>query len=330
MEKYILSILVPVYNAGELLRRCLESITIQKSFDDTIEIVIVNDGSVDNSYTIISEFCDRFNNIISISRENKGIGATRNELLDNAHGEYFWFIDADDYIDEHALDTVLPLLRSDIYDMLMMGYYWGTEFNGRVISCKGEFQSALDMTAHDIYNNSLWTRVYRTSIVRKYHIRFQQYQMGEDFDVIFKMIPYVRHCKCISQPLYNYIVNPHSAVTDTSKQHVYKSSDDSLACLEDNYGWLQRFDSHTQNILRKPLVFFLMGYLYSIYVVPFSLRYKLAAMRRLKEMGAFPIRPLPQNRKQKYFSKLMNLSFIRIISIYLNVIYIRLRNKKCY
>ena len=214
--------------------------------------------------------------------------------------------------------------------MLMMGYYWGTETSGRNIPCIGDFNSGLDMTAHDVYNNSLWTRVYRTSIIWEHDIRFNSYQMGEDFDVIFKLIPYVRHCKCISQPLYNYIVNPHSAVTDTSKQHVYKSSDDSLACLEENYEWLQRFDSHTQNILRKPLVFFLMGYLYSIYVVPFSLRYKLAAMRRLKEMGAFPIRPLPQNRKQKYFSKLMNLSFIRIISIYLNVIYIRLRNQKCY
>ena len=99
-EEFILSILIPVYNAEKFLKRCLNSIVLQKNYNQRIEILLVNDGATDNSLSIINDFSLRYENINVISRENRGIGATRNELIENAKGKYFWFVDADDYVDE--------------------------------------------------------------------------------------------------------------------------------------------------------------------------------------------------------------------------------------
>lgn len=323
----LLSILIPVYNGEKFINRCLDSIVLQDEFNEEVEIIVINDGSRDNSLNILRGYAGKYDNIRLISRENKGIGATRNELLDNACGKFFWFIDVDDYISNDSFACIIPLLRNDEFDMLMMGYYWGTETSGRIIPCIGDFRSGLDMAAHDVYNNSLWTRVYRTSIMREHEIRFSRYQMGEDFDVIFKLIPYIGKCKCINQPLYNYIANPHSAVSESSKKHKYRSSDDSLLCLEDNFTWLKQFNPDVQKVLKKPLIFFLMGYLFSIYVVPFTLRYKLDVMTKLEAMGAFPIYPLPVNKRHRIFSRIVNIKFFRILSIYIDVFVLWLKKR---
>jgi len=327
MNSVILSFLIPVYNAEKFLRRCLNSIVLQKNYNQRIEILVVNDGAIDGSIDIINDFALRYKNLNVISRENRGIGATRNELIENAKGKYFWFVDADDYIDPIALDKIIPLLELDLYDMLMMGYYWGTETEGKVIHYTGEFSSALAMTAHGIYNNSLWTRVYRTKIVREQGIRFHSYQMGEDFDVIFRLIPYIGKCKCIDLPLYKYIANPNSAVMNPSEEHVYRSSEDSLRCMKENLLWIKKFDSDTQRVLRIPLNFFLMGYLYSIYVVPFTWKYKLQAMRQLGQMGALPVTPLPTNRNHRLFSLIINIPFVKYISVMVDVVILKIQGK---
>ena len=328
VEEFILSILIPVYNAEKFLKRCLNSIVLQKNYNQRIELLLVNDGATDNSLSIINDFSLRYENINVISRENRGIGATRNELIENAKGKYFWFVDADDYVDEISLAKIIPLLESDLYDMLLMGYYWGTETDGKIIHYNGEFDSALAMTAHGIYNNSLWTRVYRTKIIREQNIKFHSYQMGEDFDVIFKLIPHIGKCKCIDLPLYKYIVNPNSAVMNPTKEHVYRSSEDSLRCMKENFLLIKKFDSDTQRILRIPLNFFLMGYLYSIYVVPFSLSYKLHVMKLLGQIGALPVTPLPISKNHRMFSLIINIPFVKYISVMIDVVILKIQGKK--
>ena len=227
-----LSILIPVYNAENYIERCLNSIIKQNAFDNNVEIVIINDGSKDNSLEIINRYITKYNNIHVISRENQGIGPTRNELLDNTHGKYFWFVDADDYISEDALSKIIPLLKNDCYDMLLLSYYWGSDEKGKNVVYSGEYNSGLDLTDKDIHNNSLWTRVYRTSLINDKKIRFNKLQMGEDFDFIFRIIPHLGKIKCIKDILYYYIINPNSAIQNPDLNKRIKSSEDSLICLE--------------------------------------------------------------------------------------------------
>lgn len=321
----LLSILIPVYNADGYLRRCLDSIVCQKGFGEDVEIVVVNDGSKDRSLDIIKDYGTRYANIRWSTRENHGIGYTRNELIDKAWGRFIWFVDADDYISSDALSVIMPLLGEGHYDMLMFAFNWITANSSHTVHCSGDYASGLEMAEHDVYNNSLWTRVYRRSVITDNNIRFQGLQMGEDFDVIFRLIPYLGRCLCIDKPLYNYVVSPNSAITSREPSHVMRSSEDSLLCIEGNFKYLARWDNAAQTVLRKPLNFFLMGYLYSLYVEAFPLRYKFGVMKRLRLMGALPVSPLPNNRRQRIFSRIINIPLLRCLSLLADKIYLSLR-----
>lgn len=321
----LLSILIPGYNAEGYLRRCLDSIVGQKGFGEDVEIVVVNDGSKDRSLDIIEDYGARYANIRWSSRENHGIGYTRNELIDRAQGKFLWFVDADDYISAEALSVIKPLLVEGRYDMLMFAFNWISANGSRTVHCSGDYSSGLDMAEHDVYNNSLWTRVYRRSVITDNNIRFQSLQMGEDFDVIFRLIPYLGRCLCIDKPLYNYVVSPNSAITSRNPSHVMRSSEDSLRCIEGNFKYLARWDNAAQTTLRKPLNFFLMGYLYSLYVESFPLRYKFGVMKRLRLMSALPVSPLPNNRRQRIFSRIINIPLLRRLSLLADKIYLSWR-----
>ena len=102
----LISVIVPVYNTERFLKECLDSVIYQTY--KNLEIIIVNDGSKDSSLSIINEYAQKDNRIKVISRENRGVSASRNDGLDIASGEYLCFIDSDDYM---ALDTLEILLR---------------------------------------------------------------------------------------------------------------------------------------------------------------------------------------------------------------------------
>lgn len=324
MDNPLLSILIPVYNASKFLKRCIDSIVNQKEFNDFVELGIINDGSRDNSLEIINHYASKHDNIRVISRENQGIGPTRNELIDNTHGKYFWFVDADDYISKESLSIIIPLLQTNTYDMLLMSYYWGDKENGKNIIYSGEYANGFEMAKKEVYNNSLWTRIYRTSIIKDNQIRFQKFKMGEDFDFILHAIPKTGKIKSIEKPLYNYIINPNSAVSNKDDKHRLITSEDSIECLKRNFLWIKQFNKSEQSILRKPLNYFLLGYLFSIYVVPFSYTYKKNVIKRLLNIEVLPVEPLPSNWKYRWRSLIVNNSVLRNLTLWIDVLALKL------
>ena len=113
----LLSVIVPVYNAGEYLRKCLDSI-ISQTYQN-LEIIVINDGSKDNSIDIIKEYLKKDNRILFIDQANKGLPATRKVGVENAKGEYIAFVDQDDYIENNAYDVCMKNIFDN--DILIFG-----------------------------------------------------------------------------------------------------------------------------------------------------------------------------------------------------------------
>ena len=106
MDNHIrISIIVPVYNAEKHLSQCLNSLLAQGIPENHYEIICINDGSKDASFSIMKEYADKHHNIIAVDKENEGVSATRNKGLDIARGEYIWFIDADDWVAKDFLEN---------------------------------------------------------------------------------------------------------------------------------------------------------------------------------------------------------------------------------
>lgn len=116
-----LSIVIPVYNVKNYLKQTLDSIFSQKG-NHEFEVIAINDGSTDCSLDIIREYEHRYNTLRVINKHNEGVSTTRNRGLEEASGEYIFFMDADDLLSPFFFSTVMPLLRDQKFDILAWNY----------------------------------------------------------------------------------------------------------------------------------------------------------------------------------------------------------------
>ena len=119
MIKY--SIIVPVYNVEKYLGKCLNSLVNQKN--DNYEIIIVNDGSTDNSQKIIDVYEKKYPKLIkSFEKENGGLSSARNYGIDNSNGKYLLFVDSDDYVSDNYLEVLDDSVNINNPDILVFNY----------------------------------------------------------------------------------------------------------------------------------------------------------------------------------------------------------------
>jgi glycosyltransferase involved in cell wall biosynthesis len=117
----ILSIVVPVYNVYHYIEKCLDSILLQSAEVSKFEIVIVNDGSTDNSLELCKRYGRLYTNVFVIDQKNKGLSEARNIGLEASKGQYIWFVDSDDYIANGSLNLILQSIEKSKKDVIVIG-----------------------------------------------------------------------------------------------------------------------------------------------------------------------------------------------------------------
>ena len=177
----ILSIIIPVYNVEKYVRKTLESIYKSTFPNNEVEVIVVNDGTKDNSMSIVNEFVAKYDNLKIINQENQGLSVARNSGLKAAQGKYVWFVDSDDWIEYDSLPFLLKHLEHSDKDVLM---YKIREYDeeGRIL---------LERSFHDNKNEE---QISGTDVVlyqKKYGIDItpmQQYVISRDFLLSKKML----------------------------------------------------------------------------------------------------------------------------------------------
>lgn len=214
MKEALVSIIVPVYNGEQHIKRCIKSI-LSQSYSD-IELIVVDDGSRDNSPWILDTMAAEDGRIRVFHIENGGVSRARNFGLDKASGEFVMFVDCDDYIDE---DTVrrLYLLFADDVDMTQCTY--------KIVDDSGNsssFYSIKDGTYEgresiltaffDIQIlQSCWAKLYRSSLLEG--LRFDsRYAVGEDDYFSFCVCKRAKKIKTVNEPYYCYYENQGSVM----------------------------------------------------------------------------------------------------------------------
>ena len=135
-----LSIIIPIYNAEQTLGRCLDSVVNQTLRD--IEIILVDDGSTDDSFSLCEEYAQRDSRIILIHKEeNKGLVAARKTGIEKAPSEYVTYIDSDDWIDPDTYRELVLEMENDGSDLVIAGHY--TEDEGKIEAVNGEVEAGV-------------------------------------------------------------------------------------------------------------------------------------------------------------------------------------------
>ena len=211
-KNWKLSVIIPVYNAEKVISNCVQSILTQDY--DNIDLLLINDGSTDQSGIICEQFAQQDPRIRVVHQKNQGVSAARNHGIQLAKGDFLFFIDADDQIEKNFFHSISPFLADN--DMIC----WGSHN----ISPRGKHLGnyilpTMDTTKHTIADiiytliqtgifGYVWSFCIKKDLIKQHHISFREdFTLHEDFLFSCDILMHVTHICTLNKQLYHYIIN---------------------------------------------------------------------------------------------------------------------------
>lgn len=217
-ESVLVSFVVPAYNAEKTIAVCLQS--IQQQEYSNIEIIVVDDGSTDDTLNILRGVAEEDSRVIVISKVNEGVSSARNKGLENIKGKYVIFVDADDYISRSFVTCVMQQDESDFicFSLVQGGHNVRYDKDGVREIGKQIIYSQNDQL-NDFFFSSPWSKCYSVDIIRNNNLLFDtSVSIGEDALFNLYYLDYISSLQCVSQKVYNYCENPESATRKFSEK----------------------------------------------------------------------------------------------------------------
>ena len=217
-----LSVIVPVYNVEKYIRRCIESIYCQGLSDDEFELILVNDGTPDKSFEVISDIISQHSNITIIEQQNQGLSVARNKGASIAKGTYILFVDSDDLLRDNCLSIILEKAILSSADMIIADYVkMADEDIEHLIPPKFSVDyHTVAMSGREAFlyffnpkQCFVWRTLYRKAFIDKFHLEFIP-------GIYFEDIPFTTNCYLHSNqvillniPFYIYRQHYNSTVS---------------------------------------------------------------------------------------------------------------------
>ena len=227
-KKIELSIIVPVYNVEKYIGECLDSILKIKNIN--YEVLVINDGSPDNSQKIIDEYCKKDSRIKSFIKENGGLSSARNYGLERAKGEYIWFIDSDDFINSDEFEKFYKKLDKNL-DILIGDYFSLTKkelrkgignYENDVVFLGKEF---LKKNGDSFLKRSyVWTNLYKNNFLKENNLYFEKGIVIEDQLFTIQCFLKAKKIKFVDSCIYYYRIREGSITTSPDRELFAKSS----------------------------------------------------------------------------------------------------------
>lgn len=230
-----ISIILPVYNCQEFLKKCLDSLLNQTY--SNIEIIAINDGSTDDSGTILKDYSNKDNRIKLIDKQNSGVSSSRNIGLDNSNGKYIMFCDADDWYNKDTCEKLYNIMEDNQCDIcrfgytnimddhiriakypLKEGYYDKTALIGQYLEPMIGPDNVSGFNKPSLFSGNIWFNIIKRNIIKDNHIRFST-ELFQSEDTLFT-INVLLHCNslyCLNEPLYNYYQRQGSCMNSYNK-----------------------------------------------------------------------------------------------------------------
>jgi len=270
----LISIIIPVYNADKYLSHCIQCIVSQTLTD--FELILVNDGSIDNSLNLCESFAQNDTRIKVFSHKNSGVSKTRNVGLDAAKGRYITFIDADDWIDMDYLEILVN--NSPKSDFVVGGHI--EEYIDQNKSISEKYDSFYTNECHKLNkyiqeNNFLlkchpWGKLLNREIIENNNIRFnEKLTIGEDFIFVYNYLLACNSFCFIPYEKYHYRINTSPSLSSSLRK--YSEYDIFFNILTDIYPKLySKFGiadiNYIEDIYNKFMLPLKVSSIYSLYV----------------------------------------------------------------
>lgn len=229
MNKPLISVIIPIYNNEKYIERCLNSI-IENTYQN-LEIICVNDGSTDNSLSVINKYTKKFKRFKIVNQENRGVSSARNAGIEIAEGDIVAFVDSDDCVHRQYFELLISCQMQNDYDAVICR---SLRTDSYTEDCKIESDSIKVKHVHDIKSLTydyevkcrIWGRIYKKSIIN--NIRFPEgISIGEDTAFNLSVLCSLKECNVavLNNKLYYYFDRSDSVVHTNAHIHILLLAD---------------------------------------------------------------------------------------------------------
>ncbi len=232
-----LSVIIPVYNTGKYLPKCLDSI-LNQSIDD-FEVIVVNDGSKDNSVDIIKEYVEKYKDkIVFLDKKNGGQGSARNLAIKHAKGEYIGFVDSDDFIDSNMYEKMYEVAKNNKSDIVICNTTDFYEKDNSEEVVKLDFKSNVSNEEAIIKCvPCILNKIYKKDLLTKSKFTFNESIWYEDLSYSIIMLMIAKKINFIEDPFYYYLHRNSSTMNNNNAQknlNIIKAYDELVKYAKDN------------------------------------------------------------------------------------------------
>ena len=220
MNPFDISIIIPVYNTGKLVEKCL--LPLLQMNDDSLEIICVNDGSKDNSLEILKEINEQFPKMKIVNKENGGLSSARNSGLEVANGQYIFFLDSDDWLDIESFLQLKSYCQHD-YDIIHGNFNYTYE-DQNPIKNKPQYEvegiSGQEFLSKALLTNQfsipVWINFYKRSFLQDNELKFMEGILHEDEEFNMKAFPLANSIISKNIYFYEYFQRPNSITNNAN------------------------------------------------------------------------------------------------------------------
>lgn len=322
----LLSIIVPMYNVEQYIGSCLDSLLNQGFDDNSYEIIIVNDGSTDNSLKIVEDFANKYNNIRIKTQNNAGQSAARNTGIKMAVGDFICFVDADDFLVKDKLAPLVQIAQNNKVEILTYNILGGSyadilkkvETGDNFIYERiSEVQNGIEYIAKYNYNNSPCYYLVRKSFLENIGLSFVEGRKCEDGIFTMNLLLESHRILHVDTLVYCYVIRDNSTVTNTNPEHLKKMIQDfifavfSLTEIIEKYRKLMNKECLQRCICRRDsYILFLLIRLMKAKVSYKEIKKIIAS---LQDKNLYPFGSLALDYHERVFSYLTKLFNVPIM-----------------
>ncbi|MCM1137470.1 MAG: glycosyltransferase [Duncaniella sp.] len=250
-----LSIIVPVYNVEKYIERCLLSLLNQHLDTESYEIICINDGTKDNSCSIIQKYQQTNKNIRLVNKINGGLSSARNRGIEESKGKYIMFVDSDDYIIPNSLAPLLERMEKENLDFL--GYHINIVQNNHTFSYFKHIKfpdnkviNGMEYLSNYYITISSWGHIALKSIYVNNNLRFIDGIINEDYEFMLRLYPLLNRMSFSNNIVYIYDIKDSGSITSTKTTAQYNKSIISwLASLNSLSDWISTKQTLNHNQL---------------------------------------------------------------------------------
>jgi glycosyltransferase involved in cell wall biosynthesis len=312
-----ISVIIPMYNVAKYLETCVSSVLNQDIEERDYEILMINDGSLDDSEEVAKNLASRIPSIKIITQENKGLGGARNTGIKNAIGEFLIFLDADDLLFKGSLKNLIQICEKDKLDILEFGANKIDE-SGLVLSTitkesNGKIYKGIDYYKQIKYMGSACNKIYRRDFLLKNNLWFLEHIFGEDFEFNTRVLFFTNKIRAVSTIGAEFLQTTNSITRSTNRESKVKYLRSFFKILENLTSFKTKVVSSDDNKIEE---FFLerltltnIDIFYMMLKHDFTYKEMVAIKKELKEKNLLFLKNKVTDKQKNLFRIIISNAF---------------------